>query len=212
MPDGERWICNYDPDFDDYFWEPAAPTTADPLTDGIVWDTKDNRWAAPDGITHRTTARVEFIQSTVRTGVDTYTRQPVTSPLTEPAGDIGVFSYLDAWNGAQWSLCETSGWAYSAAAQSFYAKTFNWGLGPCGYVWYANVGFVAHWDAATSSWQVSPQANSSGATAQYAGTTAYAGAGFGAVLDPPPAGAQPAAPTSPPPRAPSPPPPVPGPH
>jgi hypothetical protein len=61
--DGETWACTYDPVFGDYFWEPIGPE-AD-TTDGVAWDTNNNTWVAPDGVTHRTTSRVEFIKSVV---------------------------------------------------------------------------------------------------------------------------------------------------
>jgi hypothetical protein len=187
--DGETWECTYDPVFGDYFWEPIGPE-AD-TTDGVAWDTNNNTWIAPDGITHRTTSRVEFIKSVVKSGTDTFTRKPAASAFSEPAGFTAVYSQLWAWNGASWSLCRDGGWFYSKAAGAALAHTWEWGLAPCGYVWYQNTGWVANWNG--SAWEVSPSAPSYGTAAGY---TAYVGITCGCVFDPPPVGSPLPAPIS----------------
>lgn len=175
MPDGERWTCKYDPEFNDYFWEPIEPDINDDPLGGVSWNTAGNTWTASDGVTHRATSRVEFITDTLYTGADTFVRNPQTSRLTLPAGDIAVYSDLYAWNGVSWSRCRSSGWAYSTSSSHFLARTFSWGLAPCGYVWYASVDFVAHRDAASAQWLVSPARNSSGPGTQTAGVGGYLG-------------------------------------
>jgi hypothetical protein len=91
-------------------------------------------------------------------GTDTFVRQPLASPLTKSAGEIGVFSRLYVWDDTllTWRVCREGGWVYNSVASDSLARTFNWGTAPCGVKFYTAVGWAAHWNTSTSSWVVSP--------------------------------------------------------
>jgi hypothetical protein len=174
LPDGERWQCLYDPDFDDYFWEPrVSPTTP---TDGVAW--RNSTWTAADGITERTTSRVEWVKGVLYTGTDTFIRQPSTSPLTMPSGWIGVYSKLYVHDGTKWTSCRDSGWNYSSVASPHLVHTFNWGTAPCGAQWYTSLSWAAHWNSSSSSWMVSQQIDPTQPGGHYTGATAVNGRVF----------------------------------
>jgi hypothetical protein len=178
MPDGEVWVCRYDPIADDYFWEPAAPTTLP--GDGTAY--KDQYVSSPDGITQRITSRVEWINNVLYSGTDTFFRQPVTSPFNVTGTNMGIYSRVYAWNGSAWSVCKNSGWVFGTSAQSpGWVHTWNWGRAPCGTAWYAAVAWVERYHPETSSWVLenagSPVDTSAG------GTSLGSGAQNGQVWD-----------------------------
>lgn len=153
MPDGERWQCLYDPEANDYFWEPRAPSITP--NDSVGW--VDQYWAAPNGETFRITTRNEWINWIYYAGSDVFFRQPVTQPLTLPSGQVGFYQEFWVWNGTAWSECRDSGgWITGSGTGDGMVDTLNWGNAACGAGWYDAITWVEAWDAATSTWDVSP--------------------------------------------------------
>jgi hypothetical protein len=155
MPDGEKWVGKWDDELQDCFWEPMVVVDK-AAHHAVSW--KDGIWTAGDGISHRATSRTEWIDNVLYSGTDTFVRQPLTSGLSRPAGEIAVFSRLLVWNDSltSWTVCRQGGWIYSSATSDFLARTFNWGPAPCGVKFYTAIGWAAHWNSYTSRWVVSP--------------------------------------------------------
>ena len=150
-PDGERWKCVYDPDLDMYIWE-ALPPIEQP-TDATVWNR--GTWTTPEGVSLHVRTRLEWINYTLYSGADTFTRKPLTSPFTVPAGDLQVYSQVFSWDGTSWVICKESGWLPTTAAGSSFTPTLNWGTAPCGSRWYVAHGYAAYWNG--MQWEMTPQ-------------------------------------------------------
>jgi hypothetical protein len=147
LSDGEQWICKYDPVADDYFWEPL-PTQFP--GDGTAY--RETRVTAPDGVTFRITSRIEWINHILYSGVDVFSRKPLTSPFVEPAGWVGVYARTWAWNGSAWSICREGPWVSTTSASDRVAHTFNLGTAPCGAQWYMTHAYIERWHPETTSW------------------------------------------------------------
>lgn len=150
-PDGERWQCQFNEYFEDYFWTPLPPLVLP--TDAVGY--KTNTMTTSDGVIHYVSPRVEWINNILYTGFDTYLRKPLTRRWTVVSTWIGVYSYLWAWNGTGWDSCKESGWVHSTTAGWSFTPTFNWGRAPCGTKWYAASGYAEHWSG--TAWAVDPQ-------------------------------------------------------
>jgi hypothetical protein len=154
MPDGERWQCLYDEEAEEYFWEPRRPLMTE--YDAVGW--KNQYWTAPDGATFRVTTRNEWINWIYYGGSDVFFRDPVNKPLELEAGKVGFYQELWTWNGSAWSECKhTEGWTGASGPGVGMVDTLNYGNAACGAAWYDAITWIEVWNAATSTWDMSPQ-------------------------------------------------------
>lgn len=180
-PSNQKWVCRYDPELEDYFWEPLAAMVLP--EDAVAYKTQNA--TASDGVTARITARVEWINNVLYSGTDVFLRKPITSPLLQPPSWVGVWTRVYTWDGTSWSLCkESPGWAKSAVQSDYVVKTINWGRAPCGSKWYAASSFVERWQPELSQYVVE---NAGQAVSTYsAGAVNLGTARNGQVWDPAP--------------------------
>jgi hypothetical protein len=154
-PDGERWLCQYNPDLQEHLWDALPPKLpgqeADP-DDGMAYQTVN--FPTNDGRTYHTTARIEWINDVLYSGTDVDVRKPITSPLIVKANRIGVKTMVFSWDGTSWTKCRESGWNRNQVATDHLSKTHNWGFAPCDWRWYAAVSYVERYNAQKNRWVV----------------------------------------------------------
>jgi hypothetical protein len=139
-PDGEVWVCDYDVDWNDYFWVPMRPAT-DP-SDAVVY----KRQLVTDavGVQYRVVSRLEWIGYNLYAGADFLMRTGPGAYYTAPTETIGHKMRAYSWDSATstWSICRETPWIGNNAPGIGLADTTAWGNTPCGTRWYYLVGWV----------------------------------------------------------------------
>lgn len=184
-PDGEVWICDYDVDWDDYFWIPMRPAT-DP-SDAVVY--RHQSVTDSQGVHYLVNSRLEWIGYNIYAGADFYMRTAPGAWYTAPANTLGQKVRAYSWDAttSTWSICRETPWmGYSGPAIGLVGTT-AWGNTPCGARWYYVVGFVER--QINGTWTlVTPGGVSTFGGTTLSGTTQSGGpsASNGMVWDPKP--------------------------
>lgn len=138
-PDGEVWVCDYDVDWNDYFWVPLRPRR-DP-SDAVVYKrqlVKDSK-----GVEYLIQSRLEWINYQLYGGADFYMRKAgawYTAPANTVAHKVRAYSWDSATS--TWSICRETAWRGYNGPTVGLVTTTAWGNTPCGTRWYYLVGFV----------------------------------------------------------------------
>jgi hypothetical protein len=139
-PDGEVWVCDYDVDWDDYFWVPLRPSTTP--ADAVVY--KRQLVTDAQGIDYRIVSRLEWIGNRLYTGADFDMRSAPHAWYTVPTNNVAQKMRVYAYDSvaATWRICAETAWLGNFAPAVGMVSTTDWGNTPCGVRWYYSVGYV----------------------------------------------------------------------
>jgi hypothetical protein len=185
-PDGEVWVCDYDVDWNDYFWVPLRPGT-DP-SDAVVY--KRQLVTDAQGIQYRVVSRLEWIGYQLYGGVDFHMRTAPNVWYWAPANTVAHKVRAYSWDSATstWSICRETPWQSYNGSTIGLVTTTAWGNTPCGARWYSLIGYVER--QVNGTWTVvTPQGGVStfgGTTLTGTTTSGSASASNGMIWDPKP--------------------------